>query len=113
MCLSSLHLRYLVTHASSLARQHGVGHGGPYTHKFGEVEITGKAVYLVILAVGLEFQHLLYVAEVADKIIEVEDVILLHHVSRDEVAHERPYLCGGVADRCTCRKDNILAAGLF
>lgn len=53
------------------------------------------------------------IAEVADEIIKVVDVILLHYVSRDEVAHERPYLCCGVADRRTCRKDNILAAGLF
>ena len=113
LCFAALHLRYLVTYTSGLACQHGVGHGRPNAHKFGQVYISCKAIVLFILAACGKLQHLLQVAKVTYKIIEVINAVVFHHIGRHKIAHERPYLCGGVGDRCAGRKNNILAAGLF
>ena len=109
LCLFTVHLWYLVAHASCLTCQHRVGDTCPYTHKFGEVHITCKAVILLILAVGGKFQHLLDIAEVAHKVVEIIDAVLAHGVGWHEIAHERPYLGCGVADRRTSGKHHILA----
>ena len=45
------------------------------------------------------------------KVIEIVDVVLFEHGLRHEVFHESPYLGGGVADRRTRSKDNILVPG--
>ena len=109
LCLTTFHLWYLVTHASSLTCQHGIGDTCPYTHKFGEVYITCKAVVLLILAVGGKFQHLLDIAEVAHKVVEIIDAVLAHGVGWHKITHERPYFCCGIADRRTSSKHHILA----
>ena len=109
LCLSTLHLWYLVAHASCITGKHRVSDTCPYTHKFGEVHITGKAVVLLVLAVGGKLQHLLNVAEVAHKVVEIIDAILAHSVGWHEIAHECPYLGCGVADRCASGKHYVLA----
>ncbi len=48
--LAALYLGYLVLHISGLACQHGVGNSRPYTYKFGQVHIPGKAVVFPELA---------------------------------------------------------------
>ena len=109
LCLSTFHLWYLVAHASCLTGQHRVGDTSPYTHKFGEVHITCKSVILLVLAVGAKLQHLLDIAEVAHKVVEIIDAVLAHGVGWHEIAQERPYLGCGVADRRTSGKHHILA----
>ena len=109
LSLSAIHLWYLVTHASSLTGKHSIGYAAPYTHKFGEVHITCKAVILLVLAVGGKLQHLLYVTEVPNEVIKVIDAILAHGVGWHQIAHECPYLGSGVTDRRTCGKHYVLA----
>ena len=107
--LSALHLWYLVAHTSSLTGKHSIGYAAPYTHKFGEVHITCKAVVLLILAVGGKLQHLLYVAKVPNEVIKVIDAVLTHGVGWHQIAHECPYLGSGVADGCAGGKHYVLA----
>ena len=48
-----------------------------------------------------------------NKIVEIVDVVGLHHVGGHQILHERPYLGGGVADGRTRGKHNVLPPGFF
>ena len=79
---AALDFWYLVLHGSGLACQYGVCNTRPYTHEFGEIDVSGKAVVLFELAAGRKFEHVLKVAEVAHEVVEVVDVVLAHCILR-------------------------------
>ena len=113
LCLSSLHFRYFVLYATGFFGKDGIGHSRPYTHQLGQVHISGKAVVLLELSACGELQHLLNVTEVAYKVIKVINTVLFHRIGRHEIAHERPNLCGSVADWRTCGEDYVSSVVLF
>ena len=113
LCLATLHFGYLLHQFGLVFGEHGVGHARPYTHKFGQVHISCKAVYFLELAACVELWHLLYVAEVAHEVVKVVNAVFLHGVLGHEVAHECPNLCGCVADRRTSGEDNITSVVLL
>ena len=110
---ASLHFGYLLHQLRLVFGEYGVSHARPYTHKFGQIDVTCKAVYFLELAAGVELWHLLYVAEVAHEVVKVVNAVFLHGVLGHEVAHESPYLCGCVADRRTSGEDNITSVVLL
>ena len=113
LCLATLHFGYLLHQFGLVFGEHGVGHARPYTHKFGQVHISCKAVYFLELTTCVELWHLLYVAEVAHEVVKVVNAVFLHGVLGHEVAHECPNLCGCVADRRTSGEDNITSVVLL
>ena len=113
LCLAAFKVRDLFFHAACLLCQDGIGNTAPDTHQLWQVHVTGKAVILLELTTGRKLQHLLQVAEVPHKVVEVVDAILLHRVGWHQIAHEGPNLCCRIADRCTGGKDNITTVVLF
>ena len=111
--LASLHFGYLLHQLRLVLGEHGVSHARPYTHQFGQIDVTCKAVHFLELATCVELRHLLYVAEVAHEVVKVVDTIFFHRVLGHKVAHESPYLCGRVADRRTRGEDNVASVVLL
>ena len=113
LCLATLQLGYFLFYASCLAGQHGVAHTRPNAHQLWQINISGKAVVFLELTACRELQHLLYVSEIAHEIVKVVDAVFFHCVLGHEVAHESPYLCRRVADRCASGEHHVASMVLF
>ena len=113
LCLSSLHFRYFVLYATGFFGKDSIGHSRPYTHQSGRFTYPAKRLFSLNFPLVVNSNILLNVTEVAYKVIKVIDTVFFHCIGRHEIAHERPNLCSGIADRRTCGKDYVSSVVLF